>query len=111
MKLPTELSFWIVVAVGIVIVVALAIWFGRGFEIGKWYIRVKPAEAKKGTRVSFGEKMKMTGGEIGGDAVAIKKKGGDVASQDIDAFREAELKNTKIHGDLSAFKQEGDEKK
>ena len=100
MKLPTELSFWIVVAIGVVLVVAMAIWFGRGFEIGKWYIRVKQAEPKKGTTISVGEKLKMSGAKVGGDV-----------SQDIDVLRGAELKDTDVHGDITGFKQEGDGKK
>jgi hypothetical protein len=108
--LPKDPAFWIVVAIGIVIVVALAIWFGRGLEIGKWYIRVKPAEAKKGTAISVGEKLKMTGAKVGGDVAGIKKGGGDV-SQDIDVLRGGELKDTDIHGDITGFKQEGDGKK
>jgi len=110
MKLPTELSFWIVVAIGVVILVALAIWRGRGFEIGKWYIRVKQAEPKKGTTVSVGEKLKMSGAKVGGDIAGIKKSGGDV-SQDVDVLRDAEVKDTQISGDITGFKQEGDDKK
>jgi hypothetical protein len=109
MKLPTDTSFWIVVAVGVVVVVALAIWFGRGFEIGKWYIRVKQAEPKKGTTVSVGEKLKMSGAKVVGDIAGIKKSGGDV-SQDVDVLRGGELKDTEIHGDITGFKQEGDGK-
>jgi ABC-type transporter Mla subunit MlaD len=107
---PKDPAVWIVVAILIAIVVALAIWFGRGFEIGKWYIRVKPAEAKKSTGVSVGEKLKMTGAKVGGDIAGIKKSGGDV-SQNIDVLRGGELKDTDIHGDITGFKQEGDGKK
>lgn len=110
MKLPADTSFWIVVAVGVVIVVALAIWFGRGFEIGKWYIRVKQAEPKKGTTVSVGEKLKISGAKIGGDIAGIKKKGSDL-SQDVDVLRGGEVKDTEIHGDITGFKQEGNGEK
>jgi hypothetical protein len=110
MKLPTDTSFWIVVAVGVVVVVALAIWFGRGFEIGKWYIRVKQAEPKKGTTVSVGEKLKMGSVRVGGDIAGIKKSGGDV-SQDVDVLRGAEVKDAEIGGDITGFKQEDDGKK
>jgi hypothetical protein len=100
----------IVVAILVAIVVAAALWFGRGLEIGKWYVRVKPADAKKGTTVSVGEKLKMSGAKVGGDIAGIKKSGSDV-SQDIDVLRGGELKDTDIHGDISGFKQEGDGKK
>ena len=109
--LPKDPAFWIVVAVGIVIVVALAIWFGRGFEIGKWYIRVKPAEGKKATSVSVGEKLKMTGAKVGGDIAGIKKTGGDVAQQDVDVLRGGKLKDVDISGDITGVKQEGDGEK
>jgi hypothetical protein len=100
----------IAIAILVAIVVALALWFGRGLEIGKWYIRVKQAEPKKGTTVSVGEKLKMSGAKVGGDIAGIKKSGGDV-SQDVDVLRGGELKDTDIHGDISGFKQEGDDKK
>jgi hypothetical protein len=102
--------FLIAIAILVAIVVALALWRGRGLEIGKWYVRVKPADAKKGTTVSVGEKLKMSGAKVGGDIAGIKKSGSDV-SQDIDVLRGGELKDTDIHGDISGFKQEGDGKK
>src|ERR1044071_4755008 len=108
--LPKDPAFWIVVAVGVIIIVALAIWFGRGFEIGKWYIRVKQAEPKKGTAVSVGEKLKMSGAKVGGDIAGIKKSGADV-SQDIDVLRGGELRDTDIHGDITGFKQERSEER
>jgi hypothetical protein len=109
--LPKDPAFWIVIAVGVVIIVALAIWFGRGFEIGKWYIRVKQAEPKKGTTVSVGEKIKMSGAKVGGDIAGIKKSGADVSGQDVDVLRGGELKDTDIRGDITGIKQEGDGKK
>ena len=108
---PKDPAVWIVVAILIAIVVALAIWFGRGFEIGKWYIRVKPAEAKKSTGVSVGEKLKMTGAKVGGDIAGIKKSGGDVSGQDVDVLRGGKLKDVDISGDITGVKQEGDGKK
>jgi len=108
--LPKDPVVWIVVAILTAIVVALAIWFGRGFEIGKWYIRVKQAEPKKGTTVSVGEKLKMSGAKVAGDIAGIKKSGVDV-SQDVDVLRGGELKDTEIGGDITGFKQEGDGKK
>jgi hypothetical protein len=100
----------IVIAILVAIAVALAIWRGRGLEIGKWYVRVKPADAMKGTTVSVGEKLKMSGAKIGGDVAGIKKSGGDV-SQDVDVLRDAEVKDTQISGDITGFRQENDGKK
>lgn len=108
--LPKDPKVWIALGILVAIVVSLAIWFGRGFEIGKWYIRVKQAEPRKGTTISVGEKLKMTGAKVGGDIAGIKKSGADV-SQDIDVLRGGELKDTDIHGDITGFRQEGDGKK
>jgi hypothetical protein len=109
--LPKDPSFWIVVAVGVVIVVALAIFFGRGFEIGKWFIRVKAAEPKKGGAVSVGKNLEMSGGKVSGDIAGIKQGGRatpDVSSQNVDVLGGGKLKNVDIGGDITGVKQDGD---
>jgi hypothetical protein len=109
--LPKDPVFWIVVAICIAFVVALAIAFGRGLEIGKWYIRVKPARPGKGDGFTFGKKMKITGGKVGGDIAAIKQGSGvgsDIPGGNIDALRGARFRNVDVTGDIAGVKQEGD---
>lgn len=103
---------YIVVAIGVAIVVALALWFGRGLEIGKWYVRVKQPEGKKSTTVSVGEKLELTGSKVR-DIAGVKQSGAavsDVSNQNVDVLRGGKIKNTDIAGDITGVKQDGGDK-
>ena len=108
--LPKDPAFWIVVAVAIAIVVALAILLGRGFEIGKWFIRVKPAQPKSGGTVSVARNLEMSEGKVRGDVAGIKQSGSaasDVSGQDVDVLRGGTLRNVDVGGDITGVKQDG----
>lgn len=109
--IPRDPVVWIVIAAGLVIVTALAIWFGRGFEIGKWYIRVKQAEPKKQGSVVVGKGLQMNGGKVGGDIAGIKQTGGaatDVSAQDVDVLSGAKMTNVDVAGDITGIRQQQD---
>jgi hypothetical protein len=108
--LPKDLTFWMAVVVGLVVVVTIALALGRGFEVGKWFIRVKQRDPGKDRNVIVADKLKASDGKIG-DITGIKQTGAVRAGVDSDVvvLRGAQLRNVDV-GDITGVQQDGGSK-
>lgn len=98
---------WYFVIVGLVLVLGLAIWMGRGIRIRKGSITVDAVREPQASGVSVAQKAHIEGSHVGDiTGVSITGKGPMPGSKGtVEVLREGTVKNATV-GDVTGVKQD-----
>jgi hypothetical protein len=110
--LPSSMpvNVWYIVVVGAIVLVALALWLGRGLRIRKGAIIVDPARADATKSISVGAGAKITRsttGDISGISVSGSGPVPAAGKASVDVLRGGDVRDARV-GDISGIRQTDD---